>query len=320
MEKTKENRNKAIYEYYLESGLSFNKLSKKYNLSPQRIQKIVSDYKAKNIAQNLAVSSTFDERNLYKNLAVETREGGNLDLALQMFKIIETWDEANKNYRGLGDIQGHMSIIYNKLSDAAKKIEDKKKNLEYSIKHLEKALDIQNKGLTDGGAKAITQVQISATKNRLAKNLEGKEKKDVLLDALDIINLAIMTLPGSKAHKAWPLKVKAQILAHLEKYDEAIDALMEAERHLYLGYMQEMNWTPNERKIGQKGNIGNDQAIMKLLIWHTGIQLTYAEIYEKTERDVLAKFYASAVLNAEDSNGLLRESKKQAKLIFDRVN
>ena len=317
--KTKEQRNKKIYNHYMGSGLSFNKLSKVYNLTPQRIQKIVSDYKKTKIATPLQPNASQKEREEYKNLAVETRENSQLQLALNMFNNIIIWDNKNKNYRGIADVLGQIAITNNKLAESTKNNAEKKEYIKQSYLALEKATKLQDKKLAPVGGKAITYVQIAATKNRAAQLLKGKSKNSLLLESLNDINFAIKNLPGSKAHKAWPLKVKAQILARLKKYDEAINTLATAEKQLYLGYQEEMGWAKNGREQ-KKGVIGNDQAIIKLQVWLVGIQLTYAQIFKKTGRDLLAKFYAQAVLNMEDKEGVLKESKKTAKQILNEVN
>lgn len=312
--KSNKERNQKIYNRYTESGLSFNKLSKEFNLTPQRIQKIVSDYKTNEIAKTLSPTAKQDIREKYKNLSIEVRENGNLELSLKMFEQIIIWDNKNKNYRGLSDVYGHINIIYNKLAE--KSIDKKVEYFEKATEYLQKAVDLINKGLAPAGSEAIIKVRIAATKNKRAVLLTGVEKNKELNSALKIIEEAIKPLPGSKAHKAWALKIKAQILAHLEEFDKAIDTLAIAEKHLYLGYDEELK----TKAVNGRQIIGNDQAVMKIKIWLVGIQLTYAEIFEKSGKDLLAIYYANAVINTKDTEGILEESKKQAKEILNRLS
>src|SRR4030067_2043216 len=97
-------RNKEIFEEYTKKDESYNTLSKKYGLTPQRIQKVILDFKGNELAINLKVDSPKDEREKLKNKAVEMRESGKLNISLEMFNKVIEWDKANNNLKGQIDV------------------------------------------------------------------------------------------------------------------------------------------------------------------------------------------------------------------------
>lgn len=253
----------------------------------------------------LSRSAKKEEREQYKNSAVEVRESGKLEQARNMFVEIIDWDKANGNPRGHMDVLGHLKIVLTRLAEAEPKTEIKlgfyHKALDASIQALEIAEE--NSDIPDG-AKAIQKIHAASLILDLCQFQEtGKEEK--LNEALKMINEAILILPGSEAHKAWPSNTKAKILFELGKDEEAVEVLTQAQTFLYKGYEDEVK--------------NDDQAEIKLSVWLAGIQLTHANICAKTGKVILAKQYATAVLNTEDTKNILVERKKEAQLILDSL-
>lgn len=250
-------------------------------------------------------NSSKEDREAYKNKAVETREAGNLKESLKMFEDIFKWDEKNGNTRGAIDIIGHIRITLTRMSIEATDRDIKENFLKRASDACEKALMIinSNNGLPDG-VLAIHQVHYASSILSLTK-INDKNKEENLTKALSIISLAIEKLPGSKAHKAWPLNIKAKILYALGRGDEAVKTLAEAEVLLFEGYDEEVS--------------GGDQAEIKLNAWLSGIHLTFASICKKEGKIILARHYASSVLTIEDPKNTLGERKKEARRILDSL-
>ncbi len=253
----------------------------------------------------LGSSASIEEREKYKNSAVEVRESGKLDQARNMFVEIIEWDKTNNNPRGQMDVLGHLKIVFTRLAETEPKSEAKldwyNKALETSMQSL--AIGEENPQIPEG-VKAIQKIHAASLILDLCPyQTSGKEEK--LNEALKMINEAIATLPGSEAHKAWPSNTKAKILFELGKDDEAVEVLTQAQTFLYKGYEDEIK--------------NDDQAEIKLNVWLAGIQLTYANICAKTGKNILAKQYASAVLNIEDPKNVLNERKKEAQKILDSL-
>ena len=135
-------RNKQIYDEYLTSNASFNALAKKYNLTPQRVSAIVNELKSKGIGAKLTSNESKEQRDAYKDQAVEMREKGSLDLSIKMFDEVLIWDTEHDNKRGLTDVLGHKKISLTLLADKASSTEDKKKYLSEALKCIEQGISV----------------------------------------------------------------------------------------------------------------------------------------------------------------------------------
>lgn len=307
-------RNQQIYNEYINSDSSFNTLARKYEVTPQRIAAIVKDFKNKGLGQNLKNTDPKENREQYKNNAVELREKGNYEISISLFEQIMAWDKANNNLRGLNDVIGHTVIAYNKLAQKATTPEAKKQFFEKSKDLLTQSLDIIKTAKLPTGPANITKTHLASTNFNLAMNTEDKkQRKQHLEQALDAVEQALTDFPGSQAHKAWPLKIKAQILHAQGKTDEAFEALILAEKFLYIGYPEEMGWAENRKDVK---TIGNDQARLKILKWLNMLHLLYAQICAETNRKILAEHYLNSVITMHDPEGFLAENKKEAKKLL----
>lgn len=315
-------RNLKIYEEYSNSKVSLNELAKKYSVSPQRIKYIVDEFKTNELADKLAPDDVKEKREAYKNDAVVKRQNGKLALALKMFDEVVKWDEAHANLRGKVDVLGHKKITLTLLADKTSRFENKRELISEARRCIEEALTIaQNNPDIPSGPAAIQKVHIASLLLRESEFLAVKEAG--LTQALKIVNEAIDELPGSIAHKAWPLVTKAKILYALQKKEEAIDALLTAQKYLYLGYEEELGWAKTRvEKVHADAKlnlIGDDQAKMKLRVWSSGISECFAEILEKEHKDILAEIYAAAVLKTPDPENILKSRKLKATLIIKRI-
>jgi len=293
-------RNKKIYDDYSQKGGSYNTLSKKYDVTPQRIQKVIVDVKNKDLAGFLTNEAPKDDREKFKNKAVEMREAGKLSLAIDMFNKVAEWDKANNNLRGHIDVLGHLKISYKLLSERAKSENKKLSYLRKAAEVTKSALDLsESSNEINEGTKAIQKVHFAQILIDTARASSASEKVLILKQALRVINEALNALPGSVAHKAWALNAKAQIQFFAGNIKEAVTTLNYAETCLFDGYEDEM-------KHG-------DQAELKLNVWLSGIHLTRAVIYKETGKYILAKHYANSVLAIKDPTKQLANRKNQAK-------
>lgn len=258
--------------------------------------------------QILTTASPKQTREEYKNLAVETREQGKLEKALNMFEQILEWDKENKNITGQMDTLGHTRITYTRLADEIQTENPKKaKELRY------KALESVNSAIKLGknkqklkGECAIQKVHFASASSDLIQYLTSKtEKQKVLKKAYTTIKQAMKELPGSRAHQAWPSNAKAKIEYALGMTSKAIGTLTEAEKLLFDGYQEEFK--------------RDDQAQLKFAVWLSGLHLTYAMIAAKENRPMLARHYATSVIMTLDPKGVLGERKKEAQRILDSI-
>ena len=257
----KSGRNQQIYNEYVSSDTSFNRLARKYNISPQRVQFIVNDLKKKGLGIKLTLSSLKKDREEYKNAAIELREAGKLEISLEMFSKVIDWDEKNHNIRGLVDVMGHKRIAFSLMADAEvdnkKKLELLKQAEEASRKAIESA---EKKGIKDlAGSIAIQKVHLVGTIIKRVSLIGADKCTRDLLEALKLVEDALKDLPGSKSHKSWALLGKTKILHLLGRKEESLDTLSEAQKNLLLGYDEEMR--------------NKDQGRMKMRVWATGILL-----------------------------------------------
>ena len=300
-------RNQEIYEEHVNTGASYNELAKKYDLSPQRISSIIKDVKDKGLNSKLITESPKEERERYKNLAVELREQGKLELALSMLDSVVSWDAANNNARGQVDALGHKKITLTLMADSSTDSSQKRQLLSQAVEIVEEALKIAESGDERLKGAVVTQkVQYASLLIKQSEFLDVKAKAEQLRKALETLDSCIKVFPGSEAHKAWPLAIKANALHELGRYDDSINTLHEAQKALFSGYDGEIK--------------GADQAPMKLRVWNSGIMLGFSKIFADTNKPVLAEVYAMAVVQTPDPEGVLTARKKEAKAIIEKIS
>lgn len=299
-------RNKKIYEEYINTNASFNILAKKYDLSPQRIRFIIEDLKNKGLEKRLKVSDKKTKRESFKDIGVALREQGKLDTSIKIFDDILAWDDANNNLRGKIDVLGHKKINLTLLSDNASSDSIKLKYLEDAEKCMKESFQIakSQKGIPLG-SKATQKVHMASLLFRLSALLDDKNRAVKQREAIEYLDSALQNLPGSKAHRAWPLSIKANILHALGQTQKALEALYEAQQCLYDGYDGEIK--------------GADQGEMKLRVWSSGVSLALAKIYIDMHKPILAEIQASAVTVTPDPDKILVARKKEAKKILSSL-
>lgn len=249
-----------------------------------------------------------EQREEQKNAAVETREQGKLEQALEMFKQVETWDEENNNVNGQMDVLGHIKVTYSRLAEECGEndTEKRKEYYQQAAAAVEKSIKIgeANPEIAKPGNIVIQKVHLASTMLDLAQ-YETKEREQTLSSALKLIDEAIENLPGSQAHKAWPANTKAKIQYELGQFIPAIDTLRKAELWIVEGYNDEIQ--------------NDDQAEIKLNVWLSGLHLTFAQICAKENMPIIARQYATSVIGMEDKNNILGERKKEAQRILNQL-
>lgn len=299
-------RNKQIYDEYLTTDASFNVLAKKYDLTPQRVNAIVNELKNKGLGTKLSSTESKEQRNAYKDQAVEMREKGSLDLSLRMFDEVIEWDIKNGNARGQTDVLGHKKIALTLLADKADTPQQKSIYLNQAVSCIKEGIKI-SEGMTEfaPGNLAVQKTHMASLLLQLSETVDIKEKVENLKQARRLINEAVKDLAGSKAHMAWPLTILSQVHIGLGAYDEALDCLLEAQRKLFDGYEEEMKYA--------------DQGRMKLRVWNTGIELGLARLYKETGKNILAEVHAQAVIETPDPEKILVARKRQASQLLKQL-
>lgn len=292
-------RNNKIFEEYLSGNKSYAALGKKYGLARQRISVIINDFLQKGFGNRLELTAKKSEREDYLKKAITQREVGNYVLSLSMLKEVQNWDEENKNYIGLVDCLGHQRILYTKLAEQPDN--NAKDTLIDAIDVVETAKKViaKNKKLFSLGTVAIVDVHYASTLLALSYSQRAKEKESSLKKALSSINTSIKNIDGSEAHKAWPLKTKAEILIQLKKYDEALVVLLEAEKNIFVGYSAEVK--------------NKDSAEMKLNVWLSGIHLSLSRLAKLTNKPILSQYYKNCVI--AQNQDYLKNRREEAKSI-----
>lgn len=294
-------RNTKIYDEYV-SGKSYNDLSKKYELSPQRIAAIVKEVKGKSLHKKLTVDMSQKNREEYKDLAVKMREQGSLKIAKGMFEDILNWDQTNKNVRGEIGVLGHLAIVNESFARSCKSTSKKEFYLNEAKKYAETALKL-SKDLNDVGY--ISTSSVHYTSVALALSMVNKEKyARIVKEAVQYIDKALKNFPGSETHKAWAMKAKAESLVMLGNYKEAFMVLNEAELRLVKGYNDELKETDGK---------------LKLQVWLTGIWLTKSYVCVQLKKTLLAEMYAKSVLQLNNDGGILNQRRKAAKLLISTL-
>lgn len=242
------------------------------------------------------------ERDRFKKECELMRERGELVEALEGFEQILEWDKANENMQGYVDVLGHVSISLKLMAEKEEDIQKKKdltnRVLEMSSQAVEKAKEL---GLSSG-AIAIQQVHQAQAFLAHAEFFEADAKKAQLITALETIEESIKNFPGSQAAKAWPQNTKAQIQFKMGNTSDAMDSICQGQRMLYEGYEEQLK--------------EDDNSDLKIKVWLSGLYLTAAVICKQTNRELLAKYYANAVLSLPDEEGHLVNRKNQAKALL----
>ena len=298
-------RNQKIYAEYTNSDTSFNKLAKKFDLTPQRIQAIVKDIKTKGLEITLKGGDPKKKREKLKNHAVELRESGKIIQAIELFEQILKWDSTNGNLRGQIDILGHLSICYHLTAEKSDTKQARKKLLTKARGNLKESLSLIKQHKLPKGLSLTINAHLASNGLRLAEVVQKPEKGKFLGDALKCIDIALEGIPGSKAHKAWFLQTKARIQHLMNDSQSALDTLKDAENALYSGYKEEIDY--------------KDQARLKLHVWTAGIDLTYAAIYKDTGRKILAEHKVASVLGLKDPERVLTQQKRKAREILESL-
>lgn len=224
--------------------------------------------------------------------AVNLRESGALEESLEEFKNLKEKFEKEKNYRDLVNVLGGMKINYQLLADNLdeKDPEHDKKALEYLVNvesSINKSLYLiaMHKDVIPEGHSIILLVHSASAKLNLSKYIKDDvEKKVKLISALQDVNDAIDKLPGSLAHKAWPISTKAKILMELGELEDAIEIVEEGYIFLKDGYEEEMKNNDGERNLA---------------IWEASLKTTEACILEKLGRTEEALALLKTVVASE---------------------
>ncbi len=289
-------RNFKIFEEFI-NGSSYNKLAKKYNISTQRAQAIVKDVINKITKAGLTDNATETDRNRLRSLAIYYITKREPLKAIPLLEQCANWDlthqtkdsKPDNNYRGLEEIYGNLATCYIILGDQTSTKKNKIKNYNIAEDYLNKGIKL-HKDHDDlpEGAKVTAQAHLASLMARKAINLEPKDRDKILIEARDLINTVILTLPGSHAHKAWPMNIKAKTLLALGDYNEAFDTVLEAEKLLFEYYDEEINWATMEGK----SVIGNDQAEVKIKTWLQMLQETKKLITDASNKSAMCEVYS----------------------------
>jgi hypothetical protein len=222
-----------------------------------------------------------------------------------MFDEVIMWDERHDNSRGKMDVLGHKKTALTLLADDSREPTEKASLLTQALECTEEALKIGEALNMPEGALAIQKVHLASLYIKRFENPAEADNVDLLNNAIEILDSALKVFSGSKAHRAWPLGIKARALHLLKKDTEALETLTQAQLALFEGYDEEVGTS--------------DQSAMKLRIWSAGIMLGFAEIYLAQNKPILAEIYASAVLATPDPENSLVARKKQAEKFMENL-
>lgn len=249
--------------------------------------------------------NTMAQREEAKNKAVVLREQGNLEEALTILNNVISWDQENANPRGQMDALGHKKITLTLLADNTQDIKKRRTYIDEATKCIEQAIKLGKENDLPKGTIAIQYVHKASLHLKYAHLYESFEKTTQLKYALEAIDAGLENLPGSKAHRAWALTIKANILHEQKRFDEALEVLFDAQRCLYEGYAAEMK--------------AQDQGTIKLRTWSSGIFLTLGKVYLDTGKPILAEICFSSVLKTPDPEGILKARKDEARKLLDML-
>lgn len=249
-----------------------------------------------------------EERDTLLKEAEVTRERGELEAALNMFLKIKEWDEQNDvNNPKRSAVYGHMRITYSRMALHEPELPNKKEFLSLASQCSQEGLAFMEAFPDEKGLLATMQIHAASSANELAEVVEGEERTLELNKALMRIEEAIKNLPGSEAHKAWPLRTKTEILRKLQRFPEATQCALNGIELIFKGYLDEL-----EKDA--------EAAELKLLVWITGLHLELARIARDENKMLLARYFAGLVVNTTDTSGTLTERKKEAQELLDSLS
>lgn len=300
----KTSRNQQIYQEYISTDTSYNKLAKKHGLTPQRINKIVNDIKEMGLGETLSDKDSKEKREKFKNKAIELREQGKVALALDMFEQILEWDRNNNNINGQMDVLGHKKIALTLKVDTAKTIEEKLESLKLAEKTIMEAIKLGKKESIDAGRIAIQEIHMGTILLQQSET-ENSTKTETATQAIKYLETAMKNLAGSPAHKAWPSRALGLAYYYSGNTEKALKTLFDAEKLLVQGYQDEIS--------------AGDQGRIKIKVWASGIQMALAQIMYKEKKLFLAEMYAAAVAGTPDPDNILATRKKEAKELLAKI-
>jgi len=233
------------------------------------------------------------------------REKGQLQEALEDFNNIAMWDETQEPTNPKASlVYGHLRITYARLALHETNTSVKSEYLRNAEEAAAKGLRLLEGHPTENGLKAIMQIHLAGAKCDLAGALENNDPGVMLQEALEQVENAILVLPGSQAHKAWPIRLKVEILRKLGRYEEALKEALNAIELIHKGYQDEVK-------------ADSSAAELKIPVWLSGLYIQLAKLAHEQDAPLLAKFYANTVLSMEDVTGTLTERKKEAQEVLD---
>ncbi len=204
------------------------------------------------------------------NEAVNLREQGQLEEALTRFEELRKAFEATNSFRDLVTVLGNLRITHTLLSDVASDTNSRLAHLEQASACIDDALAIMTEHSEEvpQGNRPIFLVHSASIKSRRGNlHISSDERVSLLESALADLDLALQDFPGSRAHRAWPLALKARILCDLEDYESALQVISRGKADLASGRAEELQANGGERN---------------LLIWESGLMLIEARVlYEQ---------------------------------------
>lgn len=256
---------------------------------------------------NELIITTKEQRDEVLKQAELTREQGNLEEALTTLGKVKDWDEQNQpqNPKRCA-VHGHIRITYSRMALYEQSPENKKEFLRLGKEVAVEGLNLLNDFPNETGLLAIMQIHVASASSELSDLSEGQEKTTELQQALETVEKAIQNLPGSQAHKAWPLRLKTEILRKMQNFEQATKTCFYGLELIFAGYQEEL---ANDLQSGE----------LKLRVWMCGLQLQLALIAKDQNMPILAKHYATTVLATTDDSGALTERKKEAQQIVDSL-
>ncbi len=202
--------------------------------------------------------------------AVNLREQGRLEEALARFEDLRRALEATNSFRSLVTVLGNLRITHTLLSNVASDNDSRLAHLEQASECVDAALAVMSAHAEEvpQGNRPIFLVHSASIKRHRANLLVSAEERAGLLDsALTDLDLALQEFPGSRAHRAWPLSLKAKVLCDMEDFEGALKAISSGKTALALGRAEELQSDGGERN---------------LLIWESGLMLVEARVlYEQ---------------------------------------
>ena len=245
------------------------------------------------------------EREELKKQMVKLREQGDYQSAFAGFEQILDWDLANENHRGAVDVLGHTRIAWTNYAGTEKDPEIKNKHLDEAAIAHEKAVDLlRDHFQADKGLSAIVYAHgadLAIERMRLNPALIST---DLLDETLAQVAYALEFLGGSEAHKAWVYNKYAQLMVLSGDIVGAIEAINEGKIAIFDGYEDEME---------------NADGLMKIRVWDTGLDLTFAVLCIQQGRPELARLKLEGVLAIKDTEGYLNARKAQAQQLLDSI-